>query len=893
MNDENSQKKPDTQATPSQEKTTIEKVNKQGDDSEVKGDGLDRQVLRTIDLQKEVEKIDTDFVLGSNGRSIMDFNSMHIIAIISKTTVYFGNINQGQSKVIDLGKYFSSNNREHYLSTVNISTCFNKNYAIFFTSDNQLLVFIMKSNAEEVDLVRYPFKIKLSDKPSLYRWKDNVFYFTVGNKLQGIVFHELPNVKFDLIDSEEAGNCCNFFDLVSAKSEIVSFDCSSNDLICVSTGDIVTVYNDEPKAMFEYDLGGEGDRIMKVRNKTVDTEKGKQKNLIFSVTEKGKLFIHDFLCLQDKDKKTAKIAETDLISAFKLPVDTKLVCDDFYVSHTGRYLILIEKQFDKFLCVWWSNPDDPSTQEVQWNYFESPLNKDKSFTKTKFICYEKQSNLVFGNDIQDSTYIYFTCVYDSDLHLTVSMTPLDFISLLPEPERKPKEKKEVIMGEQQLKDLLEEKEETVEKEESEKKVSNDENILNKIQDSVYTNTTNNQEKPAKLTGFMSLADVENNLMKTASLNPKTKPEETRKSSFKEKLAQKKDIKAYTVAPKEDKEKNKEPETQPEIKPKYEKQDATANNQQTDPVNKKSKKSKKKSLDDVLGSEVFIKKLSEIFGTFHEQLTKKVNKIMDESKKTIIKDFQSSLNTSLREFKRTYGDEMATKSEKEIIPYLEKCIYKTFEKYTISLKNTYIKYTDKIESESNSAKLLTKNIESIFNAHLSTATKLERSINLFMKVLERHNKYDKQEQKEEENNVVTMLQTIAANQQLMNSAFIDMNNKISKLQVDLENLKQTQKESSQNFKKALELQKLAINTGDSRFVYDQMDSPKFTGTKSEINLPLHNESGNNPDLMKKKKSGDFIEDDISENSQRRKSVKNVFSMPFTNQFMFMNQKPPEV
>ena len=163
----------------------------------------------------------------------------------------------------------------------------------------------------------------------------------------------------------------------------------------------------------------------------------------------------------------------------------------------------------------------------------------------------------------------------------------------------------------------------------------------------------------------------------------------------------------------------------------------------------------------------------------------------------------------------------------------------------------------------------------------------------MKVLERHNKYDKQEQKEEENNVVTMLQTIAANQQLMNSAFIDMNNKISKLQVDLENLKQTQKESSQNFKKALEIQKLAIKTGDSRFVYDQMDSPKFTGTKSEINLPLHNQSGNNPDLMKKKKSGDFIEDDISETSQRRKSVKNVFSMPFTSPLMFMNQKPPEV
>ena len=896
MNDENSQKKSETQATPAQEQVGDKPTGDQVTDSlvqGVKGDGPDRQLLRTFELKKETDVCDAVFVNGSREQSIVDFNSNHVMSIVNRNSVFFGNINKGPSNVFNLTKYFGGAS-DSALSGVFLSTCFKRNYAIVFTTDNQLLVFILKSNDDEVDLIRYPFKIKLSDKPSISRWKDNVFYFTVGSKLQGIVFQELPNKELDSIDADEVGNCCSFFDLYTAKSKIVELDVSCDDLICVSTGDTVTVYSEElSKVQLEFGLGDEDDKVVMVRNKSFGGEEGSQgkRSLMYCVTEKGKLYIHNFKLLMEKGEKDARIAEQSLLDLFKLPGDTKLACDGLYINHTGSYLVLNEKKLDKTMYIWWNNPADPQKNKLEWRSFEAPLNKDTLISQVKYIELSKQLNLVFGNGIQDSTSIYFSCSLDNEFQVALSMINLAFLCPYKEPIKKPKT--EDIMGEQQLKNLFMKKdnakEQKVEQKETQQKVSKDENILNKIQDTVYNNATSTQNKPAKMQGLMSLADVERGLMEKASVNPNAKQEDPRKSSFKEKLAQKKDIKSFNMANKE--EKPKEPESQPDLKPKYEKQESSATNQPTEQQDKKVKK-KKKPKDDGLINDLFIKKLSEIFGTFHEQLTRKVNRIMDDSKKTIIRDFQSSLNTSLKEFKRTYGDEMATKSEKEIIPYLEKCIYKTFEKYTISLKTTYTKYCEKIESENNSQQILTKNIESIFNAHLSTATKLERSINLFMKVLERHNKHDKQEQKEEENNVLTMLQTIAANQQLMNNAFIDMNNKISKLQVDLENLKQTQRESSQSFKKALEMQKLAMTTGDKRFMYDQMDSPKLTETKSEMNLPIHHETGNDPNLMKKKESGDFIEDGISENSNRRKSVKDVFSMPFANPLMFINQKPPD-
>lgn len=836
----------------------------------------DANILRTVDIREKDKSVELEKRGGIEERRVVDFDAKYVLTVVNRTSVFLENMVDGKTSLIDLSKYLDSKKKKkNFIESLYTSSCFNNNYTIVLTSNRHLLVFVLKENENGADLIRFPFKMKLPSPLKYKAFIDNVFYYVIEDKLQCLVFQEMPEKEFEDIDAEVIGNCCQFFEILTAKKAITGYDISTEDYFYISTGDFVTVFNDEGMGMFKFEVGNVGDKVVWVWSMTKDPNNNKNGSYIVSVSDKGDVFVHDLEILKKENAKTAKITSFNFKEWFDLKGGR------FAFEKIGRRLIVKELDL-KVMFSFEVNCVADKEKECSVQFYEPvSYRRDLQGVSFKQIKKERIDKLFVDKLKTEEENIPIFCSLDENFGVTFSQVLL----------KKMNSKKNVNYD---LIDFEEPIEENQQEEENkdlfnniDKELKENEGegvVVDKLKEQIMPDQQTDQKKDklSKMTGFMSLADVEKGMMQGTTAKPEN-PTTKKQQTFKQKLAQKRDIKEYKIPQKEkEKEKETDPNTtenQPEIKPKYEKaeqKDSTL----VEPVDKKAKKKKKKSADEILNNEVFVKNLSELFMNFHDKLTKKVNRVMDDSKKTIVKDFQSSLSNALKDFKRGYGEEMATKSEKEIIPYLEKCIYKIFEKYTQSLEKTYSFFSQRIESESYSQQMLSKNLEAIFNSHSATATKLERAINLFMKTLERHDKQETIEKEKEGKSIVEMLQTISKNQQVMNNAFVGLNDRMNRLQSEVEELRQTQNNANMGLMKVIEFNKRNF-TGAS-FEFDGVGSPKLTESKSELGV-YGKETGEGGKKLLKKDS-----EEVEEEKERRGSVKNLFSNPYGSNLMFMSK-----
>lgn len=810
---------------------------------------------------------------GQLGRdAIVAMNDSHFVIAVGRMTLAICKLSLETHKVINLLSHMGKTADGAKISYISLSNCFNQNYLVVMTSNLQLLIFFLRTVDEDDQLIRFPLRICNKSDPVWMQWKENVLFFAIDNEVHTLTFQELPNVELSMISNEVLAECCDYKKAIETAERIEHFDVSRvHNLFYIHIKNQVYIYDEENRTKFTYKVGTKDEKIVFLRAVGKMPEGGLSSGLkeaqlrdyILTVTDKHKMYIHDVSKMTGNNtEESFKVAAFDM-HRFKLREDLKIDIDDVLLSADSFHATVVSKALRIGLCF---SVDDyymvgdlvnASKDNAVFPFFDSffPLSLPKEYLSSRLLAGDVFLKAMGTPELDNPGQLLLTLSIPEPNKLAIHAVPLNALhsldNLLDEPLNEtvdvPKK------GSLPHKDSAE--------------VGLPSNLtelhapFNQITEDANQSPTDPTTQPNKMAGFLDLAEVERQMMEKAM---DSKPEH--KKSFKEKLIQKKE-------------------------------EAKQNKPQEEPAKPKTKKLKQEP-------EQLVKSLSELFVGFHEQLAKKVTKIVEDGKKGTAKELQAALLTSAKELKKSYNDEVLKSNEKVLIPYFEKCVFKIFEKYSASLEKTFNTYCEKLESEATNNKNMGGNLDAVFATHLGTATKIQQALDLFMANVD---KIVNNAEKPDNERLITILETIANNQSVMNNNLNDLTLRIENIERGMQHMLNQQSEVVRVYKQMYETKTPNFNTPiNPNFSFAREAQPQKRG--SEFPNPIDLAMAEKYALSQQGRSfeGQHMESpmgeslsraEVSEKGERKesdvkkKSFAPVFMNPFGISMMYSDKGQP--
>ena len=745
----------------------ISSANQLKDTSETKGqEKLAAEEMRTkkIDVENYIAKtenlanLEMDIKLPENRDNVVATNDSHFVIALGDLSLLVGRLSLKTYKVINLLNFTGKMSEGAKITHVSLSNYFEQNYLVVMTSNLQLIIFFLRCNEDDDQVIRFPLRICNKCEAGTTRWKNNIFYYAIDNEIHNLVFQELPNVDVASISNEVLAECCDYNKVLETQEKIGDFDVSQvQDLIYLKSNGRIFIYDEEKRVRYIYKVGEKDEKVLRLRS-LGHTVKNEQETIcndyIISVTDKEKIYVHEVAKMNNKvSEDMARVASFDM-KRIKGNDGAKIAVDDILISRDGFHMVLISRQLSLSFCF---TIDDyyligditnASKDKVVFPFFDSFFSLP--MPKTTLYSQLVSSDILYPQlnvpELDKPNQLLFTIALPETNKLSLYTVPLDVLHATNNIEDEVIE--EPVIPQKEASNQIEQPET--------KKESNLDDLqaqFNQITEGPNKSPQETTLAQNKVSGFLDLAEVERQMMENA-IEAKQEP----KKSFKEKLIQKK----------EETKQIKQPE---------------------EPVKQKAKKQKTEP-------DQFVKNLSELFVGFHDQLSKKVSKIVEDGRKANSKELQAALMSSAKDLKKSYNDEVLKCNEKILIPYFEKCVFKIFEKYSASLEKTYNSYCDKIESEITNNKNLGTNLDSIFATHLDTANKIKQALEHFMSTVD---KVIANNEKPENDRLMSVLETIANNQSIMNNNLNNLSLRIANIERGMQHMATQQNEISRQYK----------------------------------------------------------------------------------------------
>lgn len=820
-----------------------------------------------IDLQTEVYK------LAKNTHTAMNDN--HFVIAIGDMTLLVGRISCSSPKIVNLLSITGKTNEGIEITHLSISNCFEQNYLIVMTSNLQLIIFFIKSTDGEDQIMRFPMRICNKSEPLASQWRDNVFFYSFDSEIHTLTFQELPNIEVWSISNEVLAECCDYKKTLDTQSKIEHFDVSKvNNLFYIQSKERIFVYDEESRIQYIYKPGHKDERTVCIRSlgaklgNEADPKDNQKRavDYIVAISDKHKIYVHDAAFLKGNNpEESARVAVLDLKQYhFGEGVNDRF--DDMLVTPDGSYIVVISRSMKLALCLVVNrhyidiSSKDGKTNKKDFPFFDSivPITLPEAYLTSIVLTKNILEKHMIPAEVKNSVQNLLTIYVQNAKHLAVNAVPLDLIHIADEVVEKV-EIQEVDVTSKDIK-IANEPSQVLPLQRIDD-LQNQFNQMTKDINDLPQNTNLEHNKP---TGFLDLAEVERQMMEKA-LESRQESSQT----LNEKPA--------------DKQNEDKTEKVPE-----------------DLTKQKTKKPKQEA-------DQFVKNLSELFIGFHEQLAKKVTKIVDENKKSASKELLNALTAASKELKKSFNDEASRSNEKVLIPNFEKSVFKIFEKYTISLDKTYNTYTDKMDSELFNSKNLGGSLDAIFASHLDTANKIQQTLDLFMSNIE---KIANNAEKADSDPFMSLLQSIANNQASMHNNLTCLNLRVENMESVLQYIMGQHSEMNRLQKEATDVRTPYLaNAVNPTFNfareaqqgwYDPMLSETIKGnSRPQLSYDIYSQPM--PDLNMNVAPGEMIyQAEIGETPDKKDTEvrKKIFTPVFMNPFgMSMiygdNTKPKDI
>lgn len=794
-------------------------------------------------------------------------NDTHFAIAIGGMSLLIGKLSLKSHKVVNLLNLLGKMGDGITITHVALSNCFLQNYMIIITSGLQLLIFVLKPTEDDDNIIRFPLRVCNKCDPSIYQWKHNRFFYSIDNEIHTLTFQELPSNDVSSISNDELAECCDYKKTIDINDRIDYFDVSKvQGLFYIYSNERIFIYDEENRIQYIYKVGGKDEKVICIRSlgresETQQNSEGKAvalQDYVIVVTDKNKIYVHDVNKMKGTTTEDqARVAIFDL-KRFNIG-EGILEIDSILCNKDGSHIIAISTSQRVGLCFsvgdfyLSDNTSDSNKGNVVFPFFESffSLSLPEGYLKSTLLTGDQLLKLFKSMEWKDPGQLLFTLSLQSSNKFAIHAIPLEPLHAIDNLQNNADEVKlDEIKKESASLGNVADISVTTNLDDLQAQFNQFTNDANKLSQDDPTSQTN------RVSGFLDLAEVEKQMMEKA-----VEQKQEHKKSFKEKLIQKK-------------------EEQKQSKPLEE------------PTKQKVKKVKAEP-------EQFVKNLSELFVGFHEQLSKKVSKIVDEGRKGAAKELQAALMTAAKELKKSYNEEMLKNNEKVLIPYFEKCVFKIFEKYSSSLEKTYNLYTDKIESEVNNNKKIGTSLDTIFSAHITTANKIQQSLDMFMTNI---NKLVDQQEKPTNDRLMIILETIANNQSIMNNNLNDLSHRINNIERGLQHVIQ-RSESPRYVKPIYDVRMPHLNTATTGYQintdsFSQQQKPELNPSNIGLNQKLSTSVEDAPVYYTKMEA--YLRDVItkpSDNTDKKdiegeKILTPVLKNPFSFKMMYADTMQPK-